>query len=64
MPSTKIGFLLWPQTASWPELRDAAALADRFRAAFWTDRGYPALALDRDGRQVEALTSSESEWPR
>jgi alkanesulfonate monooxygenase SsuD/methylene tetrahydromethanopterin reductase-like flavin-dependent oxidoreductase (luciferase family) len=35
--SVKIGFLLWPQTASWPELRDAAALADRSGAAsLWT----------------------------
>jgi glycogen debranching enzyme len=36
----------------------AAALSGRFRAAFWTDGGYPALALDRDGRPVEALTSN------
>ncbi len=37
MPSTKIGVLLWPQTASWPALRDAAALADRSGAAsLWT----------------------------
>jgi glycogen debranching enzyme len=36
----------------------AAALAGRFRAAFWTGGGYPALALDRDGRPVEALTSN------
>ncbi|MFI7544609.1 glycogen debranching N-terminal domain-containing protein [Actinoplanes sp. NPDC049599] len=36
----------------------AAALAERFRAAFWVDGGYPALALDRDGRPVDALTSN------
>ena len=37
MASAKIGFLLWPQTASWPALRDAAALADRSGAAsLWT----------------------------
>ena len=37
MPSTKVGFLLWPQTASWPEIRDAAALADRSGAtSLWT----------------------------
>ncbi len=37
MPSTKVGFLLWPQTSSWPELRDAAVLADRSGAAsLWT----------------------------
>jgi glycogen debranching enzyme len=36
----------------------AAALADRFRARFWVDAGYPALALDRDKRPVDALTSN------
>jgi glycogen debranching enzyme len=36
----------------------AAALAERFRAAFWVDGGYPALALDRDKRPVDALTSN------
>ena len=37
MASVKIGFLFWPQTASWPELRDAAVLADRSGAAsLWT----------------------------
>ncbi|MGW4944368.1 amylo-alpha-1,6-glucosidase [Actinoplanes sp. NPDC004185] len=36
----------------------AAGLADRFRAAFWLDVGYPALALDRDGRPVDSLTSN------
>ena len=37
MPSTKVGVLLWPQTASWPEIRDAAALADRSGAtSLWT----------------------------
>jgi glycogen debranching enzyme len=36
----------------------AAALAERFRAAFWVDGGHPALALDRDGRPVQALTSN------
>ncbi|MEJ3744013.1 glycogen debranching N-terminal domain-containing protein [Actinomycetes bacterium KLBMP 9797] len=35
----------------------AAGLAARFRARFWVD-GYPALALDRDGRPVDALTSN------
>jgi glycogen debranching enzyme len=38
--------------------QEATALAGRFRAAFWVDGGYPALALDRDGRPVEALTSN------
>ena len=37
MASAKIGVLLWPQTASWPEIRDAAALADRSGASsLWT----------------------------
>jgi glycogen debranching enzyme len=36
----------------------AATLAERFRAAFWVDGGYPALALDRDNRPVDALTSN------
>jgi alkanesulfonate monooxygenase SsuD/methylene tetrahydromethanopterin reductase-like flavin-dependent oxidoreductase (luciferase family) len=37
VPPAKLGVLLWPQTASWPEIRDAAALADRSGAAsLWT----------------------------
>jgi len=33
----KIGFLLWPQTASWPALRDAAVRAEAAGAAsLWT----------------------------
>lgn len=39
----------------------AAQLADRFRAAFWCgpqENPYPALALDRDKRPVDALTSN------
>ena len=33
----KIGFLLWPQTDSWPTLRDAAVRAERGGAAsLWT----------------------------
>jgi alkanesulfonate monooxygenase SsuD/methylene tetrahydromethanopterin reductase-like flavin-dependent oxidoreductase (luciferase family) len=37
MAETKIGFLLWPQTASWPDLRDAAIRAERAGAAsLWT----------------------------
>jgi alkanesulfonate monooxygenase SsuD/methylene tetrahydromethanopterin reductase-like flavin-dependent oxidoreductase (luciferase family) len=35
--SVKLGVLLWPQTASWPDIRDAGALADRSGAAsLWT----------------------------
>jgi glycogen debranching enzyme len=36
----------------------AAAMAERFRARFWVDGPYPALALDRDKRPVDALTSN------
>jgi glycogen debranching enzyme len=36
----------------------AAALADRFRVRFWVDGGYPAMALDREKRRVESLTSN------
>ncbi len=36
----------------------AGELAERFRARFWVDAGYPALALDRAKRPVDALTSN------
>ncbi|WDZ87525.1 glycogen debranching N-terminal domain-containing protein [Micromonospora cathayae] len=39
----------------------ARQLADRFRATFWVDGAYgpqPALALDRDKRPVDSLTSN------
>jgi glycogen debranching enzyme len=39
----------------------AQTLAERFRAAFWVDGPagtYPALALDRDKRPVDSLTSN------
>ena len=37
----------------------ASALADRFRDAFWVASGrYPALALDRDKRPVDSLSSN------
>ncbi|WP_319459635.1 glycogen debranching N-terminal domain-containing protein [Micromonospora sp. RTP1Z1] len=39
--------------------REAAALRERFERDFWiADRGYYALALDADGRQVDALASN------
>lgn len=39
--------------------REAAALKERFNRDFWIpDRGYFALALDGDKRQVDALTSN------
>lgn len=38
---------------------DAAALRDRFRAAFWSDQlGIPVLALDGDGARVEVVSSN------
>ncbi|MEU7988789.1 glycogen debranching N-terminal domain-containing protein [Streptosporangium canum] len=48
-----------PGAGRWRE--HAGALAERFRAHFWVDgpRGrFPALALDRDKRPVDALTSN------
>lgn len=37
MSEVKIGFLLWPQTASWPAIRDAAVRAEQAGAAsLWT----------------------------
>ncbi|MGD7787415.1 glycogen debranching N-terminal domain-containing protein [Propionibacteriaceae bacterium Y1700] len=36
----------------------AKDLAVRFRRAFWTPAGHPALAVDADGRQVDAVTSN------
>ena len=50
MPSTKVGFLLWPQTTSWPEIRDAAALADRSGADVALDVGPPELDRRAVGR--------------
>jgi glycogen debranching enzyme len=39
--------------------RDAAALAERFNRDFWSERrGQYVLALDRDKRQVDAMTSN------
>ena len=35
--AVKIGFLLWPQTADWPSIRDAAVRAEQAGAAsLWT----------------------------
>ncbi|RVX40393.1 glycogen debranching enzyme [Nonomuraea polychroma] len=48
-----------PGAARWREY--AETLAERFRAAFWVDGAqgrFPALALDRDKRPVDALTSN------
>ena len=39
--------------------RDAEALRDRFEAAFWLeDRGYYAMALDRDKHPADAIASN------
>ena len=38
--------------------REAAELKQRFDEAFWCDRGYYALALDKDKRHVDSLTSN------
>ncbi len=48
-----------PGAARWREY--AAALADRFREKYWVDGPhghFPAMALDRDKRPVDALTSN------
>ncbi|WP_223167363.1 glycogen debranching N-terminal domain-containing protein [Nonomuraea sp. SYSU D8015] len=48
-----------PGAARWREYADA--LAGRFRAAFWVEGAhgrFPALALDRDKRPVDSLTSN------
>ncbi|MGR6320285.1 glycogen debranching N-terminal domain-containing protein [Micromonospora soli] len=51
---------IWGDPAYAEQLeRDAAALRERFNRDFWiADRGYYALALDGDGRQVDALASN------
>ena len=48
-----------PGATRWREY--AASLAERFRARFWVDGpagAHPALALDRDKRPVDSLTSN------
>ncbi|WP_238013040.1 glycogen debranching N-terminal domain-containing protein [Dactylosporangium sp. AC04546] len=35
-----------------------ADLAERFRAAFWCPGGYPAIALDGTGQQVDSIASN------
>jgi len=45
-----------PGAPRWREWADA--LAARFRARFWTDDGYPAIALDGRGRPVDTVTSN------
>jgi glycogen debranching enzyme len=45
-----------PGADRWRSYADA--MATRFRARFWVDGGWPALALDRDKRPVDSLTSN------
>ncbi|MEX0657519.1 MAG: glycogen debranching N-terminal domain-containing protein [Egibacteraceae bacterium] len=48
-----------PDAQAWRQW--AAAMADRFRAAFWVqdpDGAYPAIALDRDKHRVDSVTSN------
>jgi glycogen debranching enzyme len=42
--------------AGWRRYADA--MAARFRERFWTDGGYPAIALDGDKKRVDAPTSN------
>ncbi|MFB9234236.1 glycogen debranching N-terminal domain-containing protein [Plantactinospora siamensis] len=51
---------IWGDSALADRLeREADDLRDRFNRDFWiADRGYYALALDRDGNQVDALASN------
>src|ERR1051325_11706309 len=50
----KIGALLWPQTASWPALRDAAIRADRLGYdSLWTWAHPMAMVGPREQRILE-----------
>ncbi|MFY1655983.1 glycogen debranching N-terminal domain-containing protein [Micromonospora sp. WMMD1274] len=51
---------IWGDAAFAARLeQEAAELKERFNRDFWVDEGeYMALALDRDGRQVDALSSN------
>ena len=56
----RVGALLWPQTDSWPELRDAALRADRAGAGQPLDVGPP----ERDRRAVGAADPRGLDDPR
>jgi glycogen debranching enzyme len=43
--------------------RWAGELAERFRARFWLDAGYPAIALDGEGKPVDGLASNIGHLP-
>jgi len=56
--SVKLGVLLWPQTASWPDIRDAAALADRSGAAsLWTWDHLNSISGPWEGPILEGWTT-------
>ena len=60
MRAARLARLVWKDTAFADKLeREAADLKRRFNRDFWVeDGGYFAVALDVDGRQVDALTSN------
>ena len=60
MRGARLAREVWGDAAYADRLeREAAALQDRFDRDFWiADRGYYALAVDGDGRQVDALASN------
>ncbi|GHJ54841.1 amylo-alpha-1,6-glucosidase [Nonomuraea sp. TT08I-71] len=60
MRGARMARKFWGDPAYADQLeREAAALRERFDRDFWVaDRGYYALALDSDGRQVDALASN------
>ncbi|MFF3562560.1 glycogen debranching N-terminal domain-containing protein [Streptomyces sp. NPDC002574] len=57
--TARLARTVWEDAEEADRLEKAAAdLRDRFRRDFWmTDAGFPALALDGQGRQVDALAS-------
>jgi glycogen debranching enzyme len=60
MRAARLARLVWKDPAYADRLeQEAADLKRRFNRDFWVaDRGYYALALEADGRQVDALTSN------
>jgi glycogen debranching enzyme len=58
--SARLARTVWNDEALGQRLADrAAALRERFQRDFWmAERGYHAVALDRDKRQVDSLTSN------
>ena len=60
MRAARLARLVWKDTAFADRLeKEAADLKRRFNRDFWVEDGeYFAVALDADGRQVDALTSN------